>query len=101
MHKLTTVPGSGGGGLPAIKPGATQKLPFGAISARSEAINTTMVRLAADGDCFVAFGADPIATPTDLYLAAQCPEYFVVTPGTKVAALQASLAGNLYITPAL
>jgi hypothetical protein len=71
----------------------------GAITAPSAAITGTCVRLVATKDCHIAFGADPSAGPNDPLLAAGIPEYFWVTNGHKVAAIQDSEAGKVHVTP--
>lgn len=87
---------------PAIIPGTVQALAFTGTSAQSSALGatTTMVRLIASAACHVAFGTNPTATTSNMYLAANVPEYFGVTPSTKIAAIQVSGGGNLNITEA-
>lgn len=88
----------------AIFPGTSQKVATTGTSAQSAALSsrTNLVRVYADADMFLAFGANPtaVADGTNLFLAAGVVEYFGVTPSDKIAAIQATAAGNLYITEA-
>lgn len=62
--------------------------------------NTNHVRLISNTNCWVAFGAAPVAvaqaTPS-IYLPANTPEYFWVLPGEKIAVIQDSASGFLNI----
>jgi hypothetical protein len=78
-------------------PGAAQEVATGAASAQSMAIASKAVRLCATAACRVAFGANPTAVATSLYLAPNVPENFLVQPGDKVAVIQESAAGKLSI----
>lgn len=66
--------------------------------------DTLRARFVCSAACFVALeisGVTPVATSTgatSYYLPANVPETFVVSPGMKAAAIQASSAGVLYIT---
>ncbi len=59
---------------------------------------TYKIRVVLTSPGFIAIGAAPTATTGDHYMPADKPEYFTVTPGQKVSALQASIAGTLYVT---
>lgn len=48
---------------------------------------TRMVRLIADAACAVKIGDTALAATTDVYMAANTPEYFMVGPGTRVSAI--------------
>ncbi len=89
------------GALPVIRPGVTQKVAFGATSAASAAVGAGIVRLLATADCHVAFGADPTADSTCLFLTANSPEYFACSTADRVAVIQDMAGGSLYITPAI
>jgi hypothetical protein len=102
--KVTTVKGSAGDGLPAIKPGtSSQKVPIGAATVQSASVFGQVVRLVATSDCHLSFGANPaaLADGTCVFLPASVPEYFVLTSGDKVAVIQDLAPGVLYITPAV
>jgi hypothetical protein len=83
----------------AIFPGSVQKLTFNGTSAPSTAFGTdvSVVRFFATQNCYLKFGATPVAAATDMYLPAGVIEYFAVTPGQKVAAIQDSTTGVLHI----
>lgn len=85
--------------IPALTPGDSQRVAVGVSSAQSAALSseTIIVRVVADVDCYLAFGANPTATNTDLFLAAGDTEYFGVTPGTKIAVLRSAGDGYLNI----
>jgi len=78
------------------------KVTVGAASAASAAMpaTTRAVRVVATVDCWVNISADPTAAAdTSFYLPAGAVEYFAAVPGDKVAALQASSGGFLYLRP--
>jgi hypothetical protein len=47
---------------------------------------------------FFEIGSNPTATSSSAQLGATCTEYFAVTPGQKIAFLQAGTAGVVSIT---
>lgn len=59
---------------------------------------TRKVRLLVTTDACVAVGKAPTATTNDTYLTGLVPEYFTITPGEKVSAIQIASGGNLYVT---
>ena len=59
---------------------------------------TNMVRVVATTACYIKIGNSPTAAATDVYLPANSPEYFVITPGMKVSAIQVASGGNLHVT---
>lgn len=83
--------------------GAITPVTIGAASAQSAAMpaTTRSVRLVATVDCFVEFGTNPTATSsgaaTGFYLPAGAVEYFTAIEGQKVAVIQASGSGTLYL----
>ena len=101
--KITTVRGAAGGSHPAIKPGTSlAPLAYAGASVQSAAqVGSRVVRVVSTTDCFVAFGSNPTASNTSVFLPAGKPEYFVCETTDKVAAVQVSAGGNLYITPAV
>ncbi|HZT29502.1 MAG TPA: hypothetical protein VFA33_06445 [Bryobacteraceae bacterium] len=87
--------------FPAINPGTTQTLAIGSSSAATAApIGADVVRLVATVDCYVAIGSSPTATASSMFLPAKMAEYFVLAQTDKIAVLQVSSGGTLYITPA-
>lgn len=95
----TTLLGSVGYVLQAVLPGTAQTVAF-TTTTQSAALgaNTVHVRLIATAACYVAFGANPTATSANMMLPPNVAEYFIVTPATKIAALQVSSGGNINIT---
>lgn len=68
-----------------------QQLTVGAASVQSVAFqaNTGLIRIKTDTPCRIEVGANPTAVATSLLLAAGDTEYFGVTPGQKLAVIQA------------
>lgn len=48
--------------------------------------STRFVRLFSDAKVFLHFAGSPVATNQNIPMAADSPEYFAVSPGSKVAA---------------
>jgi hypothetical protein len=78
--------------LPAGKlPGlATQNVSFTGTANESAAFNaeTNFIRVVSDVDARVSVGEDPSATQDDVLIAAGQAEYFGVTPGHKISAIE-------------
>jgi hypothetical protein len=56
------------------------------------------VRVVVTSAAYVKVGDSPTATSSDVYMAADAPEYFSCTPGQKVSAIQVSASGTLHVT---
>ena len=83
---------SGGYGAQVMRPAATQAVTY-AASVQSAAFNdaTRLVRVIADADVFLLFGANPTATAINaIKLPANTVEYFEVNAGDKVACYDGS-----------
>lgn len=83
------------------KPGATQvKAYTGTAGVIDNAIGsgTTVIRVWLTTAGYIAIGASPTATTSDIPMPANTPEYFVVPPGSKVSAIQSASGGNLFVT---
>lgn len=89
----------------AFVPGPSQKVTTSGSSAactNAFTANCNIVRLICDQDCYIVFAASPTAAATDMFLPASTPEYFGLSvSGLKVAAIQATAGGTLYITEGL
>lgn len=59
---------------------------------------TSIIRLFCTKDCFIAIGQDPVATTSSMFLPGGIIEYYGSNPGDKVAVLQVSISGILYMT---
>jgi len=59
---------------------------------------TNRVRVVVTSAAYVKIGSSPTATSSDVYMAADAPEYFTIRPGEKVSAIQVSAAGTLHVT---
>lgn len=81
--------------------GAHQKVAFtgtaGTIT-NGVSVGVNVVRVVLTSAGYIAIGAAPTATANDVYVPANWPEYFVITPGQKVSAIQASAGGDLHVT---
>jgi hypothetical protein len=85
----------------AILPGSlNQTVSVTGTSQVSQAfsVNTTVVRAISTSNCYLAFGASPVASATSLYLPANTIEYYGVGGSTKVAVLQVAASGTLYLS---
>jgi hypothetical protein len=89
--------------MQAVGLGASQVVAIGGASAQSVAMGfaTRLARMVATVDCHIAIGADPTATTTSTFLPAGVPEYFEIREGQKVAVIQSTGPGNLFVTEAL
>lgn len=102
ITKVDTAAARGVDNLPTIKPTASVNLAFAGTSAQSSALVGTIVRVIATQNCWLAFGTNPTAnTTTSVYLPSGAVEYFAITTGWKIAAIQDSAAGTLNITTAI
>ena len=86
----------------ALRPGTTQKVSPSGSSAATAAkfgTQTEYVRIAADADCHIEFGgngsSDPTATTSTIFIPADQPEIFKVSPGEKVASIGSA---NVFVT---
>ena len=81
--------------------GGTQKLSFtGSSGATTSAVGdqTRRVSLYATQDCYINFDGTPTATTADFFLPGSMQIMLAIRPGQKVAALQVSNAGDLYVS---
>lgn len=56
------------------------------------------VRVVVTSAAYIKIDNSPTATTSDPYMAADSPEYFSITPGQKVSAIQVSAGGTLHVT---
>ena len=83
----------------ALRMGDHQKVAYtGTHGAISTAVASSIVRVVCTSAAYIKFAASPAATTNDVYVAADQPEYFVITPGLKVSAIQVSAGGTLHVT---
>jgi hypothetical protein len=59
---------------------------------------TFKVRVVVTSAAYVKVDNSPTATAADVYVPADSPEYFTVTPGQKVSAIQVVSGGTLHVT---
>lgn len=87
--------------LNAINPNVSQSVAFTGTSAQSTAFQgaTSVIQIVATAACFVAIGASPTAAAnTSMYVPANVPVMIGVVGGQKLAVIQATGTGTLYIT---
>lgn len=56
------------------------------------------VRVVVTSAAYIKIGSSPTATTADVYMAADAAEYFTITAGQKVSAVQVSAGGTLHVT---
>jgi hypothetical protein len=81
--------------------GSTQTITTSASSAAISTAfgnNTRLVRIVCTEDAHIKFAASPTATTGDPFMPANQVEYFRVEAGEKVAAIQNSAAGTVFVT---
>lgn len=66
--------------------------------ANAAASGTTKVRVCATTDCWIKIDNSPTATTSDTLLPGLSAEYFLITPGQKVSAIQVASGGTLSVT---
>ena len=59
---------------------------------------TYKVRVVCTSAAYILIGNSPTATSAAVYVPADTPEYFTITPGQKVSAIQVSAGGTLHVT---
>jgi len=92
----------------AWRMGAVQTMYFNTVSKEittAFAKQTRHVRIVTNEDAYISFtptnGKAAVAIPrgtTSFYVAANTPEYFVISPGTAVAVIRATTNGTISIT---
>lgn len=81
--------------------GTNQKVTTTGTSAQSTAVGsaTTIVRLYASQNMYIQISSNPTAAvASSTYLPTGIVEYFGITPGDKIAAIQDTTTGTLFIT---
>jgi hypothetical protein len=79
-------------------PGASQTVAYTGTAGTSSAVSaqTYAVRVVVTTAAFVSL--DGTATTSDVYVPANTPEVFQISPGDTVSAIQVSTGGNLHVT---
>jgi hypothetical protein len=81
--------------------GTTQSVAYSGTAGRIAnpmGSQTYVVRVLCTTDAFVRIDDNPTATTSDALLPAGAPEYFTITPGMKVSAVQLASSGVMYVT---
>jgi hypothetical protein len=58
----------------------------------------TRARVVVTSAAYVKVGKGVTATSADVYMAADSPEYVIISPGEVVSAIQVSAGGTLHVT---
>jgi hypothetical protein len=85
---------------PSSRQGTTQKVAYTGTAGtipNGVGAQTYQVRIVCTTGAFVLIGDSPTATTSDMPTFADLPEYFSITPGQKVSAIQSSSGGTLYV----
>lgn len=61
-------------------------------------LQTYKVRVLVTTDAYIRIDNSPTATTSDSYLPGLAAEYFTITPGQKVSAIQVASNGTLFVT---
>lgn len=79
--------------------GTHQKVAYTGTAGTSSAVatGTDLVRVEVTTAAYVKIGSGA-ATTSDVYMPANKPELFVITPGETVSAIQVASGGNLHVT---
>jgi hypothetical protein len=56
------------------------------------------IRVVTSAAAYIKIGNNPTATAADVYVPANWPEQFIVSPGQSVSAIQVTAAGTLHVT---
>jgi hypothetical protein len=86
-------------GVPALRPVTHQSVAYsGTAGTVTNALKSRVVRVVCTTAAYVKVGDSPTATAADVYVPAECPEYFRCEPGHKVSAIQVAANGTLHVT---
>jgi len=78
--------------------GVADTLALSTTTAATAALDGGVYRISSDTDCFLCSEGTPVATASDMPLAADSVEYFNVIDGLKIAGILASGTGTLTFT---
>lgn len=88
--------------MAALTGGLSQKIATSTVSAASGALTCSYAVVTTDADCFFRQGASPtaVADGTDQLLKANVPfRIYGITNGNKLAFINATGTGNVYLSP--
>lgn len=83
------------------RPGTHQKVAYtgtAGVTTNGVSAQIKTIRVVLTTAGYIKIGAAPTATTSDVYMPANWPEYFTVSPGQKVSAIQDAAGGNLHVT---
>lgn len=66
---------------------AYQKITLSGSAASSNAFKGDLIYVCPDADCAIDIGQNPTASNGTIYLPAKVPQFFVVSPGDKLSAI--------------
>lgn len=86
-------------GVQALFPNTHQSAAYtGTAGVITNPVKGRIVRVVCTSAAYVKVGDSPTATTSDVYVPADCPEYFRIQPGQKVSAVQVVTGGTLHVT---
>lgn len=102
MSKLSRDSGFPGYPIQALRLGNVQRLDVGAGSVQSDPFgpDVTAIEVVADTDCHIAISYDPTATTDSWFLPAGLDRAFSVEPGMRLAVIQKTEGGALWLNEA-
>ena len=82
-----------------LNPETSQSVAYtGTAGTITNPVNAELARLVATTDCFIATGASPTATTSDMYLPNGVVQVVKIPYGHKVSAIRLSVSGTLYVS---
>jgi hypothetical protein len=87
--------------LPVMQPIENRSIVFGSSSTEISGFpidDVNVIRLVASDNCHIEFGDAPVATTTSMFLPAGVIEYFYISGVQKLAVIQNSSSGTLFIS---
>ena len=85
-----------------FKPGITHTLSAtttsGATRTSAFSAQVTIVMLTVTDDCFIAFGGEPTATTSSVFITQDTPYFFGVSSGSMCAAITSASTSTVYVT---
>jgi hypothetical protein len=87
-------------GVQALFPATHQSKAYtGTAGTIDNVVTGSVIRVVVTTNAYIKIGASPTATTSDVFMAANIPEYFRCNPGVdKVSAIQAAAGGTLHVT---
>jgi len=86
--------------VPTIKiAGTAVKVAYTGTQGVTAAVGSSLAMVCATSDCHIVVGSSPTATANDTFLPAKTVVYLSCLTTDKIAAIQDSAGGTLFVTP--